>query len=353
MAPIIDQITRPCHASRPHPRPRRRPSRRPRRLPARLPRHLRDAGDGRGRARRRDPRRARSPADRRRAVHQGRPLPRAHVLRRTVAASDEAHRPQGRGPLRTHLVGRSARHHRGETRRDRRVGRRTRGDPAVQLRRQHGADPVRLDGPALLPSPGRLAAGPDDLRDRGQGRMGQRRRRRDGHGHRAGRRQPADRDLGQQFGHVEPALLDPRAGGQAARRPTRRDRPVPHRDRRQMPRAPRSAARDRRGACLRNHARADPRRPRRPRLRRAAHAGLRCAGGARGGVPAGEGRGDLRPRRRAGRAPGPGLRHARARGDPRQLRPAAHPGRRQRRAGDRLPARADGRVARIRPAARC
>ena len=52
---------------------------------------------------------------------------------------------------------------------------RRRIDPALQLRRHDGAAAVRLDGPALLPSPGRLAARPHDLRVGGQGRLDGRR----------------------------------------------------------------------------------------------------------------------------------------------------------------------------------
>ena len=72
------------------------------------------------------------------------------------------------------------------------------GDRAVQLRRHDGAAAVRLDGPALLPPPRRVAARPHDLRDRRQGRLGRGDRRVDRHGRRAVREQPADPDLGQQ-----------------------------------------------------------------------------------------------------------------------------------------------------------
>ena len=71
------------------------------------------------------------------------------------------------------------------------------------------------------------------------------------------RREPADRDLGQQLDHLEPALLDPRAAGQARRRQAGLHRPAPHRDGRQVPPAHRAAARHRRRAGARRDARAD------------------------------------------------------------------------------------------------
>ena len=88
-AAIVCRGAGPCHArglwqvpACPRP-PGRRCTRRledrPRRLPARLPRHLRDARHGRGRRRRARPGRPRPSADPRRAVHQGRPLHRAHL----------------------------------------------------------------------------------------------------------------------------------------------------------------------------------------------------------------------------------------------------------------------------------
>ena len=84
-----------------------------------------------------------------------------------------------------------------------------------------GAPAVRLDGPPLLPSARRVAARPDHLRDRRQGRLGRDDRRRDGDRRRAVREQPPDPDLGQQSGRVEPASVGARAGGEAARRETR------------------------------------------------------------------------------------------------------------------------------------
>ena len=268
-------------------------------MPARLPRHVRAAHDGAGRARHRHPRRARPPRDGRRPLHEGRALPRPHVLRPARAAPDAARRPQGRRPVRAHHVGRGARDDRGKVRRDRRVARRARGDRAVQLCRHDGPAAVRVDGPPLLPPAGRVAARPHDLRRRRQGRLDRDDRRRDGHGLRAVREQQADPDLGQQPDRVEPALLDARAGGQAPRRAARRDRSVPQRDRREVPPARRAASRHRRRAGARPHARADRRRAGRPRLRRSLHA--RVSRNSRRARP--HGRPSASPRRAAS-APG-------------------------------------------------
>ena len=162
-------------------------------------------------------------------------------------------------------------------RRDRGVARRPAGDRALQLRGHDGPPAVRLDGPPLLPSARRVAARPHDLRDGRQGRLGRDDRRGDRHGRRAVREQPADPDLGQQLDRVQPALLDARAGGEAARREADRHRSLPQRDRREVPRAHRAAARHRRRAGARHDARADRRGPGRPRLHRALHARLRRA----------------------------------------------------------------------------
>ena len=127
------------------------------------------------------------------------------------------------------------------------------------VRGDDGTPPIRLDGPALLPPARRLAARPDDLRDRGQGGLGGGDRRVDRHRCRAVREQSTDPDLGQQSGRLEPALLDARAGGEAARREADRDRSLSQPDRRQVSRAHRAAARHRRGAGARHDARADRR----------------------------------------------------------------------------------------------
>ena len=103
-------------------------------------------------------------------------------------------------------------------RRDRRLAGRPAGDRAVLVRRHDGPAAIRLDGSPLLPSARRVAARPDHLRDRRQGGLGGDDRRRDGHRRRAVREQPADPHLGQQSGHVQPALVDARAGGEAPRR---------------------------------------------------------------------------------------------------------------------------------------
>ncbi len=257
-------------------------------------------------------------------------------------------RPQGRGPLRAHLLGRGARHHRGEVPRHRGVRRRAAGDPPLQLRRDHGPAAVRIDGPPLLPPPRRVAPRPHHLRDRRQGRLGRDHRRGDGDRRRAVRTQPADPDLGQQPDRVEPALLDPRAGGQAPRREADRDRSLPQRDGGEVPRARRAAAGHRRRAGAGHDARADRRGSARPRLHRRAHAGLRRPGGACRGVPARARRRDLRHRAGTGDRARARLRDDAAGGDPAQLRDAAPRRRRQRGAGGRLPAGAGRRVARSR-----
>ena len=112
---------------------------------------------------------------------------------------------------------------------------RCRGHRPVQLRRHDGPAAGREHGGALLPPPRRVAARPHDLlvgRRRGAGRD---LRRQDRHARRALRREPPDRDLGQQLDHLEPAFLDPRAGRQARRRQARLHRPAAHRDRREVP----------------------------------------------------------------------------------------------------------------------
>ena len=138
--------------------------------------------------------------------------------RRARALPDATRRQEGRGPLRAHLLGRSARHHRGEIRRDRRLDRRPAGHRAVLVRRDDGPSAIRLDGSPLLPSPRRVAPRPDHLRDRGQGRLGRDDRRRHRNRRRAIREQPPDSHLGQQPGHLQPAPVDARAGSEAPRR---------------------------------------------------------------------------------------------------------------------------------------
>ena len=227
-----------------------------------------------------------------------------------------------------------------------RGGARSGSNPALQLRRQHGPSAVRLDGSPFLPSARCHAARSHDLRVGRQGGLGVGRRRGDGHGRRALRRSEADPDLGQQRDRLQPALLDARAGSQAARREAGRDRSLPQRDGRKVSRARRADARHRCGTRLRADARADPRRPGRSRLRRSPHRRLRRARRARRGVDAGARRGDLRHPGRAGGVAGPRLWHDAAGGDPAELRHAARRRRRQRRSRRGLPAGAHRRVAR-------
>jgi hypothetical protein len=174
------------------------------------------------------------------------------------------------------------------------ASRRRRSDRSLQLRRQLGPARLRVDGPPLLPPSRRRATRPDDLRQRrrdglpGDDRRQRRLRRRER------RRRAADHPLGQQQRRLQPALLAPGAGSQAARCAPDRHRPLPHGDRRQVRPAHRAAAGNRQRAGARPDARADPRRPARPRLHRPPHARLRRAQGARAGLPAGAGGGDLR-----------------------------------------------------------
>ena len=76
---------------------------------------------------------------------------------------------KGEGRVRADRLGRGARHHRPQVRRDRRLERWSPGDPAVQLLRDDGQAPVEQPRPAVLPPAGRLDARPDDLR---LGRLG-------------------------------------------------------------------------------------------------------------------------------------------------------------------------------------
>ena len=145
-----------------------------RRLPARLPGHLRHAGDAWRTASRvkiqGDPTHA---VHRRHAVHQGRALPRAHVLAGPAAPSDEAGRAKGQrripritwdealDEIAARLKALAAE------------------DPQtilpLQLRRHDGHAAVQLDGPALLPPARRLAARPHAVLLGRQGRASRRR----------------------------------------------------------------------------------------------------------------------------------------------------------------------------------
>ena len=164
-------------------------------------------------------------ADAGRAVHEGRALSRPHVLRPARAASDAPRRPQGRGALRAHRLGRGARHDRGAlpraSRRRRRAPRRS--CPTATRATWACCSTPRWTGASSTGS-ARALLDRTICASAGKagwaaviGAVG-------GHGRRALRRQQADPDLGQQRDHVEPALLDARAGSQAARREARRDR---------------------------------------------------------------------------------------------------------------------------------
>ena len=197
-----------------------------------------------------------------RAVHQGRALPRSHLFARSRAAIRcAASAARAKAASQRITWDEALDEIATRFRRDRGVGRRAAGDPALQLRGQRWA---LLQGESMdRRFFHRLGA---SLLDRticsSAGKAGWVRghRRLDGHGRRGVREQRADPDLGQQPDYVEPALLDPCAGGQAPRREAGRDRPLAQRDRRQMPRARRTAAGHRRRAGLRPHARADRRR---------------------------------------------------------------------------------------------
>jgi hypothetical protein len=100
-----------------------------------------------------------------RAVHQGLPLHRAQLPPRAHPHAAQAHvGPKGSGQFAARELGRGAGRHRRSAWRHRRA--QPRGHPALQLRRHHGPGAGREHGPALLPPPGRLAAGPHHLRVR-------------------------------------------------------------------------------------------------------------------------------------------------------------------------------------------
>ena len=143
-------------------------------------------------------------------------------------------------------------------RRDRGIARRSAGDRPVQLCGHDGPAAVRLDGPALLPPAGRIAARPHDLRVGRQGRLD------------APSSAPRSAWTSSSTSNSRLILIwgsnpiasnlhfwTQRAGSQAARREADRDRPLSQRHRREMPRAHRAAARHRRRAGARADARAD------------------------------------------------------------------------------------------------
>ena len=216
---------------------------RARRVPARLSRHLRHARHGRERPRGGDRGRSVASDDARHALHQGCALPRPHLFGSARPASVAARRAQGRRKVRAHQLGRGTDHHRRALQGHRGVGRRTAGDPAVQLRGHHGPAAIRLDGSALLSQARRIAARSHDLLVGRQGRI----YRDDRRGHRdrprAIRKRAAHPDLGFESHRLQPAFVESGAGGEAPRREADRHRPVPQPDCGEMPRASRLAAR--------------------------------------------------------------------------------------------------------------
>ncbi len=114
---------------------------------------------------------------------------------------------------------------------DRALGRRSRGDPAVQLLRDDGQAPVEQPGSAVLPPAGRSRARSDDLRH------GRRSRLRVHDGPRpAGRRPaggaevPVHRQLGLEHRQHQQPPLEPDDRGPQARRDDRHGRPLPEPD---------------------------------------------------------------------------------------------------------------------------
>jgi len=229
----------------------------PCRLPARLPRHLRLARHRRGRPRHPRAGRPGPPDDCRRAVHQGQSVCRTHVPPEPSADADEARGRQGRGQVRTDLVGRGHRYHRHASGGHCRA--QPGGHPPVQLRRHDGPGAGGKHGRALLPQARSVAARSHDLRiGRGNGAaLHVWREPRHGHRARAGRQ--ADPDLGRQSDRIEPAFLDARAGSQTARRHARRHRSVSLADGREVPSPSGGAPWYRCGAGAGDDPRVDPR----------------------------------------------------------------------------------------------
>ena len=94
----------------------------------------------------------------------------AHYLDRVYAADRLLHPlrrvgAKGRGPVRADRLGRGPGDDRRAVPRDREVGRRPAGDPAVQLCRDDGQAPGEQPRPAVLPPARGLAARPHHLRD--------------------------------------------------------------------------------------------------------------------------------------------------------------------------------------------
>ena len=99
-----------------------------------------------------------------------------------------------------------------------------------------------LDGPALFPQAGRYPIGADAVLLGWQGRLQGDAGRQLRHGSRALPGFEADRDLGLQPDHLQPAFLVARAGSQEARRETGGDRSLPQPDGGEMLAAHRAAA---------------------------------------------------------------------------------------------------------------
>ena len=202
-------------------------------LPAGLPGHLLDAGDGPRRRGGRPPRRQGPP------VHPGVPvredgqLPRPGLQPGPPQDAPGPGRPQGRGEVRGHLVGRGARADRRGVRRDRRVARRPAGDPPLQLLRDDGQAPGEQPRPPVLPPTRGVDAGPDDLRlgrvagVRVHRRPWSVRRRPDGR-----REVQADHQLGVEHRPHQRPPLEPDGPGPPGRCDAGGDRPVPEPHRR-------------------------------------------------------------------------------------------------------------------------
>ena len=149
----------------------RRTDRGQERLSARLPRHVQHAGDGRGRRRGRLAGGPRAPVHAGVPLQEDEPLPRSRLRRRPAHAPAPAGRGEGGRPVRADRLGRGAGGDRRSVRRDRAVGRRPAGDPAVQLLRDDGQAPGEQPRPAVLPPPRGLEARPDHLRLGGLARV--------------------------------------------------------------------------------------------------------------------------------------------------------------------------------------
>ena len=191
-------------------------------------------------------------------MHQGREIPRPHLLEGAPPLPVAPHRREGpgAGPPRADFLGRGARRDRGALQGDRRGG--SAADTAVQLRRDHGHASVHVHGPPLLQPPGSELSRPHAVLVRRQGRHEAHARRLGGNGPRALRRGEADPHLGLESGRVQPAPLVPLPAGEAARREADRDRSVAQPDRGKVPPARTGAAGDGRRPRARHDERHHP-----------------------------------------------------------------------------------------------